>query len=293
MNGYFEGWYYRQRSPEGTVALIPAYHRDSQGREFASLQILTQEASYRWQFDDFFHKNGVFRMGGHRFSRQGLHLSGQQDGVEVKGWLRLRERTPLPYDIMGPFRLVPFMQCRHSVFSMTHRVDGFLQIDGRLYRFDHSPGYMEGDRGSSFPGRYIWTQANWKGNSIMLSAADIPLAGRSFTGCIAALYVNGRHFRMATYTGARVDDAGPGNLTLRQGDLCLEADAFGPPSAPQLWAPQQGAMSRTVHENVSCPVRYRLWNRGNLVLKVVCRHAAFESDWNSSIQTVSHAASGA
>lgn len=69
------------------------------------------------------------------------------------------------------------MQCRHSVFSMGHRVDGQLTINGQVYHFQNDMGYIEGDCGSSFPERYIWTQCSFPNGSLMLSVADIPLYG--------------------------------------------------------------------------------------------------------------------
>ena len=42
---FFKGWYFKCCGPQGTVALIPAVHRDGRG-ETASLQILTEGAAY-------------------------------------------------------------------------------------------------------------------------------------------------------------------------------------------------------------------------------------------------------
>lgn len=85
---------------------------------------------------------------------------------------------------MGPFSYVPFMECRHGVFSMTNTVSGCLSINGHAYRFDNDVGYIEGDRGRSLPKVYAWTQCNFFDESpcsIMLSIADIPLGSIHFT----------------------------------------------------------------------------------------------------------------
>ena len=47
-------------------------------------------------------------------------------GLNVNGRLDFGTLTPIKYDIMGPFALVPFMECRHSVISMRHPVWGAL-----------------------------------------------------------------------------------------------------------------------------------------------------------------------
>ena len=77
-------------------------------------------------------------------------LDAEGGGVRAFGRVCFEGVTPLGYDIMGPFCLVPGMECRHKVVSMRHRVQGELNINGRRYVFDDGAGYLEGDRGCSF-----------------------------------------------------------------------------------------------------------------------------------------------
>lgn len=51
--------------------------------------------------------------------------------------------SPIRYDIMGPFAWVPFLECRHRIFSMRHRVTGRLVINDTEYRFADAAGYIE------------------------------------------------------------------------------------------------------------------------------------------------------
>lgn len=283
MNGYFEGWYFKHQSPDGSVALIPAYHREENGREYATLQVITDSLSRAVRFDSFSfnRRRDLFRLGDYTsFSHKGTHIYVHTPQLRVDGWLRYRGLSPLPHDIMGPFRFVPFMQCRHSVFSLSHRVDGFLRINERLYTYENAPGYMEGDRGNSFPKQYLWTQANWGRNSIMLSVADIPLAKKHFTGCIGAVLAGGQVYRFATYTGARVEYVDNRTLVLRQGDVRIQAESLGDSSGQPLSAPHQGRMSRTIHENLSAPVRYQIWRGGERLMNVLSQRASFESAWD-------------
>ena len=55
-----------------------------------------------------------------------------------------------------------------------------------LWMENLTKGYMEGDRGHSFPRGYTWIQSTDFGcaASVMLALAEIPLAGLRFTGCI-------------------------------------------------------------------------------------------------------------
>lgn len=39
------------------------------------------------------------------------------------------------------------MECRHSIFSLTHTVSGNLTVNGRVLGFTDGVGYLEGDKG--------------------------------------------------------------------------------------------------------------------------------------------------
>lgn len=279
---YFEGWYLRQQNARETVALIPAYHCGADGVAAASLQVITDEAAYCLPFaatDFAVDRAGLsLRLGGNLFSAAGCSLACAGAGLRLRGALRFRALTPPDGDIMGPFRFLPGMQCYHSLFSLRHYVDGCLTLNGRDYRFRNDAGYWEGDRGVSFPRRYLWTHGAWQDNSIMLSVAEIPYAGLRFTGCIAAVLYRGREYRLATYRGARVVAADADSVALCQGGLRLEARLLAGAPLP-LAAPERGAMRRVIEESAACAVRYRLWQRGETVFDVVCSRAGFESEW--------------
>ena len=131
---------------------------------------------------------------------------------------------------MGPFAIVPFIECRHSVWSMRHLVTGNVCVNGQEYSFQNAWGYWEGDRGRSFPKEYIWTQCCFEGGALMLSVADIPMAGIRFNGIIGAI--------------------------LWQGNLELEVRLLEDSKQP-LKAPAKGNMVRTIHESASCRAFYR------------------------------------
>ena len=101
------------------------------------------------------------------------------------------------------------METKHTVFSMRHRVDGEVELNGRTLRFENAKGYMEGDRGHSFPRGYTWIQSTDFGcaASVMLALAEIPLAGLRFTGCIGVVWIAGVEHRFATYRGVRIREA--------------------------------------------------------------------------------------
>ena len=122
-HSFFEGWYLKHQSPDGVLALIPAYHIDRQGNPSASLQIVTNTESWviRFSAGQFRAASSLFyvNLGTSTFSEQGIHLDIAAKEVTLTGHLSYGPFTPPGYDIMGPFCAVPFMQCRHGVLSLS------------------------------------------------------------------------------------------------------------------------------------------------------------------------------
>ena len=284
---YFEGWYFKQQTPSQTVAFIPALHIDAQGRRSASIQIIVDDAVVfaHFPFESLrASRNGLYiRIGNNCFSQEGVFIDTQEDGISVKGELHFGKLLPLKGDIMGPFRYVPFLQCRHSVFSVMHNVSGMLRVNGSPISFENASGYIEGDRGSSFPERYVWTQCSPQGDtpcSVMLCVADIPFAGLRFTGIIGYAYWDGVERRIATYLGAKPVHIGHNAISVRQCGYLLQADLLE--SRPKLLqAPVNGGMTRTIRESPSCRVRYRFYDNGRSLFDFVSDRAGFEYEYGA------------
>lgn len=282
MHGaYFEGWYFRHQWEDKTVALIPARHRDAGGRETAALQIITENGtdSIPYPMEAFRLQRRPFRvrLGGNAFSLEGCRLDCTFRGRPLRGELRYGTPVPLRGDIMGPFRLVPGLECRHSVLSMAHPVAGELALGGERYLVRNGNGYVEGDRGASFPSRYLWTQSAIPGGSLMLAVAEVPLWTGRFTGCVGSILLDGRQTRLATYLGARVLALDARRAVVGQRDWTLTAELLEERPQP-LRAPVRGSMTRTIHESAACRVWYRLMRGDRLCLDLVTDRAAFEAD---------------
>lgn len=279
---FFEGWYFKHQQGGHIIAFIPAHHRDESGVHTASLQIVTEDRAAYMEVPirDFQVEREPFRVrcGNSVFSLGGCRIDCAFAGERLTGTLRYGPWTAPRGDIMGPFRFVPFMQCRHSVLSMAHSVKGTLALGGQTLDFRQGEGYVEGDRGTSFPSRYLWTQSLFPGGSVMLSVADIPFCGGHFTGCVGFVWLNGQELRLATYRGLRIAEAGPQGAVVRQGrwELAVELLEARP---LDLRAPQMGDMGRTIRESAACRVRYRLLRDGKHVLDTECGQAGFEADW--------------
>lgn len=279
MTGSFYGWYVKCQSDAQTLAVIPAVHRAS-GEKTASIQVITNDGAWTADFPGgaFRRRGRRLELGGSSFGEEGVRLSVSAPGLEAEGELVFGPLSPLRYDIMGPFAAVPFLECRHRVWSMRHTVRGEVRVNGRLYAFRDAWGYWEGDEGRSFPREYAWTQSVLPRGSLMLAAADIPMPGFRFTGVIGAVLWAGKECRIATYLGARAARIGDGALRIVQGNLEFEARLLEKSARP-LRAPAMGDMVRTIHESAACRARYRLCRRGETIFELETDLASFEYEY--------------
>ena len=280
--GFFYGWYFKCQSNTQTLAVIPAVHRTGRERT-CSIQIITEKQSWAVTFpaQAFCRKGKTISIGKNRFGERGIRLAISAQGLSAKGWLDFGSLFPLKYDIMGPFALVPFLECRHSIWSMKHMVRGTVQINGEVYSFDRARGYWEGDRGRSFPEEYIWTHCSFPGGALMLSVARIPLAGLCFRGVIGIVLLNGREYRLATYLGAKVVRIREGLVRVIQGNLELEAELLKG-NEKSLKAPAKGDMVRTIHESAVCRARFRFRRDNSTLLAFETDKASFEYEYEDS-----------
>lgn len=280
MYNSFYGWYLKCQSDTQTLAVIPAIH-NAKNKRTCSIQIITDNDAWTVMC-----KADLFRR-----TRRNIFIGENQFGekafifqytpqLTITGNLEFGKLFPLKYDIMGPFALVPFMECRHSVYSMRHSVMGNVYINGQKYTFQNAWGYWEGDRGRSFPKKYIWTQCCFPGGALMLSAADIPMAGIHFTGTIGVILWRGKEYRIATYLGARVVQIKDKMVRVIQGSLELDVRLLEASERP-LKAPEKGNMVRTIHESASCRAFYRLRKKGHTLFAFETDRASFEFEYFS------------
>ena len=269
------------QSKTQTIAIIVAYHRAG-AKTTASLQIITDDYVNVTEFPiGAFHKaKGSLdvTLGTNRFSEKGIHLDVHQDGMDLTGEVKFGPWTVIDGDIMGPFRFVPFMECRHGVWSANHSVDGSLTLNGQEYDFSGGKGYVEGDRGYSFPSVYLWTQCLFEGGSLMLSVADIPMGFFHFTGLIGFVHIDGKEYRLATYKGGRASDIRDGGCRIIQGDMVFTAQLLHKNDHP-LRAPVKGSMVRTIRESASCTAHYTFIVDGRILLDLTSDKASFEFEF--------------
>lgn len=278
VNGFW-GWYFKCQSDRQTFAVIPAIHKDKNEKS-CSIQLITESGSWNavFPFSSLSKKRSFIEIDGNRFGRRGINLDIHTPDLTAAGTVTFDGITPIRYDIMGPFCLVPFMECRHSVISMKHNVTGEISINGTPYNFDNADGYWEGDRGRSFPKEYAWTQCILPNGSLMLSVADIPVGRRSFSGVICVILIDGKEYRLATYLGAKAARIQCGEIVVKQGSMLLRAVLIEEQAHP-LRAPLTGTMARTIRENASCRAYYEFLKDGHSLLAYEAPNASFEYEY--------------
>lgn len=279
-DGYFEGWYFKavDAAANEAIAIIPGVAIDRGGVRRAFVQIMRDDGRTHWfdlPGDSFTSARGRFdvSVAGCRFTDRAVELDLDNGVSTVRGRLSLGAPAPWPVralspGIMGPFRFVPFMECYHGVLSMDHTVDGTLEVDGHRLSFNGGRGYTEKDWGRSFPSAWVWVQSNDFGRtgvSLTASIARIPWLGSSFVGSIVGLLVDGRLYRFATYTGARLvslsHPVGGVDFVVEDGRHRLRVSACG--AVPgMLRSPVLGEMIGTVEESLHAVVQVRLTERG-------------------------------
>lgn len=296
MKRYFKGWFFKSQNKKVSVAVIPAVHIEKNGEKSASIQIITEKGAWRipFSYEQFSAKKRMpnITIGDNIFTRQRMRLRINTETVTAHGDLKFGPFTTLSYDIMGPFRILPLMECRHSVYSLCHSVSGILVINDEKYYFDHDVGYIEGDRGHSFPVNYAWTQCNFgevhterinikndATNSLMLSVAEIPWGPFHFTGVIGVILYQNKEYRIGTYLGAKITAIHQGEITIRQGTLEFTAKLIEKKDA-SLYAPIDGSMKRRVGESISCTAFYTLEEYGETIFAFETNRASFEYEYD-------------
>ncbi len=194
---------------------------------------------------------------------------------DIKGLIEYTNLTPLKTDIMGFFKYFP-MECRHGVISMKHKLKGMLTIGNEVYDFNDGTGYIEFDKGKSFPRRYVWIQSNEKEDfSIMLSVADIPFCGFFFEGCICAIIYKGQEYRLATYLGAKAQVFSD-KVIIIQKNMKVEANIIDAGMHFDLLYPIRGKMKGIVKEHNNSKIDFKFYIDNKLVVDAVCENCGFE-----------------
>lgn len=296
---YFEGWYFKCISADRkhAIAIIPGMAIDPQGNRQAFIQVINAVTGKTWYhhfpYPEFNARTDRFdvEIENNSFNAQGLSLNvGTAEG-SIKGRLTFHNSHPFPKGlkhpgIMGPFGLVPFMECYHAIIHLYHEIKGEIDLDGELMDFNGGVGYIEKDYGRSFPKTYLWLQASHfeAGDaSFVFSRANIPFLGMEFPGFFAYFTdFSGITRRFATYNFSRLEKwevdttkgTCAGELEGPNGALAFKAQMA---SGGRLRAPVDGLMDREIVESITAKVWLRLTNnQGDIIFESISSDAGME-----------------
>jgi len=275
---FFEGWYYKLVSADGRykVAIIPGVILGQDAHAF--VQVLNgadgTTAYHTFPLLDFQAdpKRFALAIGGNRFDGSRLSMDIDRPEGQLAGQVQLGPLHPWPVSLLSPgimgwYAWVPRMECYHGVLSFNHTLQGRLSLNGKTMDFSGGHGYIEKDWGQSFPAAWVWFQSNHFGSQlacITASVAMIPWVGRAFRGFIAGLWLDGRLYRFATYSGAHIqslqifDDHVDWVLSDRRHILSLSARRI---QGGLLRGPTRLDMGQRVLETLNATVTVRLETR--------------------------------
>ncbi|MCL2862400.1 MAG: hypothetical protein FWE22_08330 [Firmicutes bacterium] len=281
---YFEGFYVKCVGKSNSIAVI--FGRNCFEKNNSSfIQIITDDKTYSvfYEKTDFIFEYNPFKakVENSCVDERGLFLDIDEENFAAKGRVEFGEFAKIKYDAMGPLKFWPKMECKHCVVSMKHSLKGRIILNDKEYIFDGGVGYIEGDRGKSFPKKYFWSQCNsFESNadnlSICTSAAIIPYAGIKFMGTISVVHFNGKEHRFATYLGAKVKQIDEKKLVIKQGKKRLEVEVLDDKIPLPLHAPDSGQMTRTILESLSRKVRYKMTKGKEVLFEVSSDIASHE-----------------
>ena len=289
--GRFEGWYFKHSVGGRVFSFIPGLSVGPAGERSAFLQVVSTQGSHFFRFPpEAYHADPDacrIRVGDSRFDRSGASLAVAQDGVEISGRIGYSGLHPIRRSLwsptlMGPFSYLRFLECSHDVVSLHHTLSGSLRFDGEEVDFTGGTGYIERDAGRSFPRAWIWYQScdfPRPGDCVMLAAAWIPLGALSFPGLLCVCSAGGEEYRLATYSGGRLERLERRGdclgLLARQGALSLRIRVRAD-RGRELLAPLLGDMTRTIREYPCCESDVLLKRGGEVLLRGAGACAGFE-----------------
>ena len=281
---YFEGWYYKQVSAgrSQVYSFIPGISL-TRHQAHAFIQMIngiTGESHYiQYGLEQFSWEKHKFqiKIGNSIFTRDFMDLNIENDRIRVNGRVDFTDSVRYPKSILSPgimgwYSFVPFMECKHDVISVTHTLNGCLNINGLPVDFSGGKGYIEKDWGRSFPKAWLWVHCNTFNRhdaSLMLSIADIPWLGSYFLGLICFFYVEGAFYLFNTYTKSTFNglqnDGDCIRVRLENKTNVLTLRMIKK-AAGMLTAPSNGEMNRRIKETIDSEVYVSLYDRNNRLL---------------------------
>ncbi len=186
---YFEGWYFKHVSAklDHVYSFIPGVALTKTDKH-AFIQVIDGITGQTWNVKyplsefDYSKKEFHVRVGKSNFFEKGIKLNIDVPDLKTKGEISYGDFVKYPSSvfspgIMGWYSFVPFMECKHGIGSILHKLNGSLTINNSEINFNEGTCYIEKDWGTSFPESWIWLHCNTfekPGSSFTFSVAKIP-----------------------------------------------------------------------------------------------------------------------
>lgn len=300
-NKYFEGWYYKLVTKDGSksMAFIPGISLNktkshsfiqvilNQENKDGKHSLLTEYIEYKKEDFDYDRKTCLLYIDQCQFGLDKLLIHCKEKEFSINGEITLTNLIPIKTNlfspsIMGFFSYFPFMECNHSVVSMGHDLKGTIKINDINIDFTGGKGYIEKDYGHSFPDNYIWMQTNHfsdYGTSLMFSYATIPFLGMRFKGLITNLIYEGKEYRFATYNFSRIEILEKNSkhvlIKIKKCGYKLIIEAWNN-EVKSLPSPKEGLMTQTIKEGLSGEVKVTLYYKNKVILEDIGKQAGIE-----------------
>ena len=292
---YFEGWYFKHVSKDfsNVYAFIPGISLSGENSH-SFIQVIngvsgeTHYISYDLKDFEWEKEKLWVKIGSSIFTNQYIYLNIDEAEIKINGRVEYSNALKYPKtlaspSIMGWYAYIPFMECNHGIVSVSHELQGKLNINLNEVDFCNGKGYIEKDWGTSFPEAWIWLHSNSftkHETSLFVSIAKIPWLGNFFMGFICFLYVNGTFYRFCTYNNSKITnikyDGNALNLQLENKKYTLRVTAISN-SSGELKAPSFGEMKRRIKESIDSTVQVKLFDKSNrLIYEDVGNRAGLE-----------------
>ncbi len=263
MKNRFYGKYYKFISDDNYVLACILSHAN----EGDMLQIITPECAH------FIENANAVKVVGDT-----IIFNVNNGKITINGRIKLGTLNPLKSKVMGPFSYLP-LECKHSIYSMKHALNGYLVINGVEHTYTNSLGYIEGDRGKNFPKKYIWYNSVIEECTVTMAIATIPLFGFiKFKGLLCFIKTKEKEYKICTYNFGKVKLLSENKIVLKKGKYYFSLE-FDIPDGHNLKAPIKGNMDRYIKEAVTIKTKYELIYKNKTIIEVEDDISSLEYMW--------------
>jgi len=204
----------------------------------------------------------------------------EQDDITLNGSIKMYDFNPLKRHVMGPFHYIPFMECKHNIYSMFHALNGEITYNRQTISFKDGHGYIEGDKGVNFPSRYVWYNSSLPNAAVTFAIANIPFKLFRFTGVLGFIKTQDKEYYLSTYNFVKVIRNSENYVELKKRGYTLTVE-IEYKEGEKLKAPVKGNMTRYIKENVSIKSKYTLKYKNETILTNEDTNSSFEWVWNT------------